>query len=71
MEYRPRVKTDVGTGRLVRIKGNMAHVEFDYMYLVEVPISKVCLGDIDLSMVEGGGAIIEELEGRTIDRKGG
>lgn len=71
MEYRPHIKTNIGPGRLYRIEGNMAHVEFDYMYLVEVPISKIYLQDIDLAMVEGGGAIIGTMERRTDDRKSG
>lgn len=71
IEYRPHVNTDIGPGCLYRIVGTMAHVEFDYMYLVEIPLSKVCLKDIDLSMVDGGGVIIETMERRADNRKSG
>ena len=71
MEYRPHVKTNIGPGRLYRIDGNMAHVEFDYMYLVEIPIADVCLDGIDPAMIEGGVINHETLDGRKSDRKGG
>ncbi len=71
MEYRPHVKTNIGPGRLYRIEGNMAHVEFDYMYLVEIPIAEVCMDGIDLAMIEGGGETNEALDRGKDDRKGG
>jgi len=67
MEYRPHVKTNLGIGRLFRIKGNMAHVEFDYMYLVEIPINEVCLDGIDLVMIEGGFITSEPTDRREDD----
>ncbi|NLV16038.1 MAG: hypothetical protein GXY50_02340 [Syntrophomonadaceae bacterium] len=70
IEYRPHVNTDIGPGCLYRIVGAMAHVEFDYMYLVEIPLSKVCLKNIDLSKVDGG-VIDETMERRTDNRKSG
>ena len=54
MKYYPHVYTKVGSGRLFRIEGNKAIVEFDYMYLVELPIADVCFDGIELSRVEGG-----------------
>lgn len=70
MEYRPHVNTNIGPGQLFRIEGNMAHVEFDYMYLVEIPITNVCLVDVDLNRIEGG-ASLETLGRGKDDREGG
>ncbi len=70
MEYRPQVNTKIGPGRLYRIEGNMAHVEFDYMYLVEIPIIDVSLQGIELAMIEGG-VMHETMVGGECDRKGG
>jgi hypothetical protein len=71
MEYRPHVNTNIGPGRLFRIDGNMAHVEFDYMYLVEIPITDVDLDGIDPDMIEGGVNTNEALDRGKDDRKGG
>ncbi len=71
MDYRPNINTNIGPGRLFRIVGDMAHVEFDYMYLVELPLSNICLQGVDLAKVEGGGDIDERLERTAIGRKGG
>lgn len=69
MDYFPHVNTKVGTGRLFRIEGNIAYVEFDYMYLVELPIADVCLDGINLSMIEGGAGLETQGRGKA-DRKG-
>ncbi len=69
--YRPHVNTNIGPGRLFRIDGNMAHVEFDYMYLVEIPITNVDLDGIDPAMIEGGVKSNESLDRGKDDRKGG
>lgn len=71
MKYHPHVNTDIGPGRLFRIEGAMAHVEFDYMYLVEIPLNRVCLDDVDLARMESGGDRIETMERGTGDRKSG
>lgn len=67
MDYFPHVRTNVGSGRLFRIEGNKAIVEFDYMYLVELSIANVCLDGIDLSRVEGGESL--ETLGRGEDHR--
>lgn len=70
MEYRPHVNTNIGPGRLFRIVGDMAHVEFDFMYLVALPLRDVDLARIDLTDVEiinGGYSNERKLERRKGD----
>lgn len=52
MSYPPPIKTKIGPGRLFKIVGDKALVEFDYMYLVELPIQDVDLKGVDLASVE-------------------
>ncbi len=53
MPYPPEVMTRLGPGRLFKIVGNKAWVEFDYMYLVELRLEDI-LGDIEaLKQMEG------------------
>ncbi|ADI02554.1 hypothetical protein Slip_1799 [Syntrophothermus lipocalidus DSM 12680] len=61
---RPYVDTRLGRGRLFRILGDRVHVEFDYMYLVELRVS-----DVDLSGIETEVSNERHLEGTTSDRK--
>ena len=48
----PSVKTRYGWGKLFKIAGDKAIVEFDYAYLVELSLKDVELDDVDLSDVE-------------------
>jgi len=71
--YPPAVNTRIGPGRLFRIEGKKAVVEFDFMYLVELPLSDVDIKGIDLTNVEvRGGSIDEErqLAGAANGREG-
>jgi len=52
MAYFPVVKTRLGWGNLFKIIGNKALVEFDYTYLVELPLEAVDLAGVDLAGVE-------------------
>lgn len=52
MKRHPFVNTRLGRGRLFKIEGDMAHVEFDFLYLVEIPLHKLDLKGVDLSNVE-------------------
>ena len=75
MSYPPYVNTKIGTGRLFKILGDKAHVEFDYMYLVELPLTDVSIKGVDMTNVEivNGGYIDEErqpLAGAANDREG-
>lgn len=52
MAYPPAVMTKKGHGHLFKIDKNKALVEFDYMYLVELPLDDVDLTGVDLQNVE-------------------
>lgn len=52
MAYPPEIKTKYDPGRLFKIIGNKVLVEYDYMYLVELPIEDVELSGVDLKNVE-------------------
>lgn len=52
LAYPPEVKTKYGPGRLFKIIGSKVLVEYDYMYLVELPIEDVELSGVDLKNVE-------------------
>lgn len=51
MAYPPLVKTKMGPGHLFKIYKNIALVEYDYMYLVEMPLEDVDLTGVDLKRV--------------------
>lgn len=52
MAYPPAVMTKMGLGYLFKIDKNKALVEFDYMYLVEMPLEDVNLTGVDLKEIE-------------------
>lgn len=52
MAYPPAVMTKMGHGHLFKIDKNKALVEFDYMYLVELPLDDVDLTGVDLREIE-------------------
>lgn len=49
MQRRPYVRTRLGPGILYEIKDGHALVEFEYTYLVEIPLKDIDLKGIDLS----------------------
>lgn len=51
MDY-PNVNTKCGMGRLFKIEGNKAYVEFDFLYLVELLITEVELSGVDMEKME-------------------
>lgn len=55
-KYHPVVKTKLGSGKLIKIVGDKALVEFDYSYLVELSINDVELHDVDIKkmLIERG-----------------
>lgn len=59
MQYRPYVKTKVGSGRLFEIVGDKALIEFDYMYLVEMKLEDVDLTGINLELLRGDEGVNE------------
>jgi len=58
----PSVKTRYGPGKLFKIAGDKAIVEFDYTYLVELSLDDVELDGVDLSNVKMSEAGSEEDE---------
>lgn len=52
MIRKPLVMTRLGPGILYKIKKDNAIVEFEYTYLVEIPLKDLDLTEVDLSNVD-------------------
>lgn len=50
-KYQPAVQTKLGSGKLIKIVGDKALVEFDYSYIVELSINDIELRDVDIKNV--------------------